>query len=68
MYSENSEEEKENFLQRIVGKTGSTRFYITLLILIIITIVSSVIYFTKVYTFSNTKHVHFSNDLIINNI
>jgi len=70
MYSEKSEEEKENFLQRIIGKPGSTQFFITLLTLTIVAIVSSVIYFTKVYNhFSNpSKHVHFSNELIINHI
>ena len=68
MYSENSEEEKENFTQTIIDKIGSTHFYITLPILILVMIVCIIIYFTKVYTFSNTKHVHFSNDLIINNI
>lgn len=60
MYSDKSEE--ENFVQRIVGKYGSTQFFITLLILA----VCSIIFFTKAYNhFSNTpKHVHFSDELI----
>lgn len=67
MYSEKSEEEKENFIQRLIGKIGYTHFYISLPILIII--VCSIICFSKVYNFSKTsKHVHFSNELIINNI
>lgn len=67
MYSENSEQEEENLVQRMIGKTGSTQFFIVFPILIIIIIVCSVIYFTKAYNhFSNTsKHVHFSDELTL---
>jgi len=68
MYSENSEEEKENqnLVERIVGKFGSTQFFITLSIIA----VCFIIYFTKAYNhFSNTpKHVHFADELIMDNI
>jgi hypothetical protein len=62
MYSENPEE--EIFVQRMIGKIGSTQFFITIFIIIII---CSFIYFIKVYSiFSNpSKHVHFSDELII---
>ena len=66
MYSENSEEEKENqnFVERIVGKFGSTQFFITLSIIAVCFIIS----FTQVH-FSNTpKHVHFADELIMDNI